>query len=128
MPAWLRNSVRKKTVTLVGSLSNTSTTTSDASGVAEAAAADSQLRFLNVEKVDANVSLFVYRSHGSRPDLMRTLDTSAAFLTVTQAGVYEISWPAPLGAASRTTLLMTVSTTSSVEAIFELDDVYRTDG
>jgi hypothetical protein len=124
MPAWTRTSVRKKQVTFSGA--STSTTDSDPAGWNEAAAADTQTGFLYVEKIDAGISLFVFRHHGARADLMKAIDGSTPLLTITTTGVHQIDWPATLGAASRTELK--ASSTGAGEVIFELDEVFRTDG
>lgn len=129
MPAWTRKSVQKKTITLVGTAGASTYTNSDPAGWTEAAAADRQMGFLNVEKLDTSSTLYVYRAHGARADLMRDIDAAgAACVTVTQPGVYEIPWPEGLGASSKTRVEFKSSTTVTQECIFELDDVYRTLG
>jgi len=124
VPAWTKNNIKKRTVTLVGT--TTFDVETDPASIPEAAAADSQIGYLNVEKIDATISLKVYRFQGSRPDLLKQIDT-AAFTTITAAGVYEIAFNATYGAATKTRISV-VNASGTAEAIFEYDDVYRVSG
>lgn len=128
MPGWTRNSIKKKNVVMAGATGIQDTTESDGAGWAEAAAADRKLGFLNVEKITSNTTLYVYRAYGSRPDLMVPIDSVSAHLTITAKGVYTIGWPDTLGAATKTRVLACVSVTTTEEVIYELDDVYRSQG
>lgn len=126
MPAWVKKSLQKKSYKIV----NPTTTTfeTDPAFVKEIAAADQKRGYLNVEKLDTNITLKVFRHEGGRPDLMRQLDASGApHLSITAAGIYEISWTSPSGAAQKCSFEATISAGSG-ELIVELDDVYRVSG
>jgi hypothetical protein len=106
MPAWVRNTVKKQSLYLTSAAARR--VEGDPGAVTEMAAADTEVSFV----------------HGARADLMRTVGTH----NITAAGLYQFTWPAPLGAAGKVVLEATTSSGSTVEVVVEVDECYRAEG
>jgi hypothetical protein len=122
MPAWVRNTVKKQSLYLTSAAARR--VESDPGAVTEMAAADTEVSFVNVEFIAASTTLTLYQLHGARADLMRTVGTH----NITAAGLYQFTWPAPLGAAGKVVLEATTSSGSTVEVVVEVDECYRAEG
>ncbi len=126
MPAWVKKAINKRTLRIAAG--TTTTIETDPAYTQELAAADEKQGYLNIEAMDANISVAIFRFVGARPDLLRRVDPPGTpFTTVTGVGITEITWSTPTGAASQTRLDITISAGSG-SLTLELDDVYRVRG
>lgn len=126
MPAWVKKSVQKRTIRVVNPTSVFFET--DPAFTQEIAAADEKKGYLNIESMDANITVRLWRHEGARPDLMRQLDaTGSPHVSATAAGIYDVTWTTPSGAASKCSFEVLISAGTGFVTL-ELDDVYRVRG
>lgn len=124
MPAYRRQTIKKKTVT-VSSSTPTLIASYDPAMISEIAGADDQIDFINVEQNASPVTLTYYRYEGARPDLLRAIDTSGQSINAT--GITKVTWTSPLGAASLLDIYGALASGSGTVTL-ENDTVFRVSG
>lgn len=126
MPAWVKKAVQKRTIKVTYPAVVAFDT--DPAYTQEIAAADSKRSYLNIESMDANITVKVWRHEGARPDLMRQVDVvGSPVVSATSAAVYPFDWTTPCGAASKCSVEISISAGSGFVTL-EMDDVYRVGG
>lgn len=97
MPSWTRVLIPATDLELDGASSSVGLW-SDPSACEDFAYADSTRTFVEVEAIDADARLDVYRSLGALTDQLAGLD-SAPIVSISAEGVEAVDWPEPPDAA-----------------------------